>query len=58
MSRDPPAHYIRPMIDTKKNLEPALEPEAEEDEDQTLPEAEEAIELADAQSLAGGRDAI
>ena len=32
------------MIDTKKNLEPALEPEAEEDEDQTLPEAEEAIE--------------
>ncbi len=46
------------MTDTKKNLEPALEPEAEEDEEQSLPEAEEAIELADAQSLASGRDAI
>src|ERR1700760_562108 len=46
------------MIDGKKNLEPTLEPEVEEeDEEQTLPEAE-AIELADAQSLASGRDAI
>src|SRR6516162_2954969 len=55
MSRDAPAHYICPMTNPKQNLEPALEPE---DEEQTLPEAEEAIELADAQSLAGGRDAI
>ena len=54
------AHYICPMIDGKKNLEPALEPEpeAEEDEEQTLPETEEAIELADPQGLASGRDAI
>ncbi len=58
MSRDALAHYICPMIDGKENLEPALEPEAEEDEEQTLPEAEEAIELADGQSLASGRDAI
>src|SRR6476660_3102164 len=59
MSHRAPAHYICPMIDDKKNLEPALEPDAEEeDEEQTLPEAEEAIELADVQSLAGGRDAI
>jgi excinuclease ABC subunit C len=58
MSRAAPAHYICPMIDGKKNLEPALEPEAEEDEEQTLPEAEEAIELAGAESLAGGRDAV
>jgi excinuclease ABC subunit C len=58
MSPDAPAHYICPMIEGKKNLEPALEPETEEEDEQTLPEAEEAIELADAQSLAGGRDAI
>ena len=47
-----------PHDDPRKISSLAIEPEAEEDEEATLPEAEESIELADAQSLAGGRDAI
>src|SRR5262245_2870460 len=46
------------MSDPKKNIEPAIEPEVDEpDEEASLPESE-VIELADPQSLAAGRDAI
>jgi excinuclease ABC subunit C len=47
------------MNDPKKNIEPAIEPDVDEDDaEQALPEAEESIEVADGQSLAAGRDAI
>ena len=47
------------MSDPKKNIEPAIEPDVDEDDAvQALPEAEESIEAADGHSLAAGRDAI
>lgn len=47
------------MNDPKKNLEPAIEPEVDEpDEEASLPESDDVIELADPHSLAAGRDAI
>jgi excinuclease ABC subunit C len=47
------------MNDPKKNLEPAIEPEIdEEDAEQALPEPDEAVELTEGQSLAAGREAI
>jgi excinuclease ABC subunit C len=47
------------MTEPKKNLEPTLEPEIDEDDEEaTLPESEEGLTPADGQSLAAGRDAI
>ncbi len=47
------------MSDPKKNIEPAIEPDVDEDDaEQALPETEESIEAADGPSLAAGRDAI
>src|SRR5215468_7262810 len=52
-------HYICRMSDPKKNIEPAIEPDADEDDaEQALPESEFVVEAADDQSLAAGRDAI
>src|SRR6516162_8630655 len=47
------------MSDPKKNIEPAIEPDADEDDaEQALPESEFVVEAADDQSLTAGRDAI
>ena len=47
------------MSDPKKNIEPAIEPEVDEDDaEATLPEQDDGAELADSQSLAAGRAAI
>jgi excinuclease ABC subunit C len=47
------------MSDPKKNIEPAIEPDLEEDDaEATLPEQDDGAELADSQSLAAGRAAI
>src|SRR5499427_82574 len=52
-------HYICRMSDPKKNIEPAIEPDVDEDDaEQALPESEFVVEAADDQSLAAGRDAI
>ena len=41
------------MSDPKKNIEPAIEPDVDEDDaEQALPESEESIEAADGPSLA------
>jgi excinuclease ABC subunit C len=47
------------MTDPKKNLEPALEPDVEEDDEEAqLPQVEDVIALPDGQTLAAGRDVI
>jgi len=50
------------MDDTKKNLEPVIEPEtpaAQEEDEATLPEVDEEVDLAqDVSGFAAGREAI